>query len=560
MTEHQSHTACAESVNAGSKENQIHIKRFGGFDISSVDLRANQRIRLWSVDPRKLQRSRYALAAASPAGQTLFVSGGETESDAASIPRWMPCFCLSKWEEALLRSLGLNAIALPDFDTQSSDLKNRLDHLAGIVESCRMVDGFDPSFGISFREYVSLLCNYRVERKLKYKSSLDEYFFDSPMRCHSECFIANITDEPIVALDVNSMFPDILARALFPDPSRLIYGKPDLKKVLALKNGLFDCILKPRVDIDSKKYDHIPFFAGFDHELIPFKIGNESIRKKLHACEIEAYSSLFDIEVIEGVYSNTPIEHPLAKMASIMFSHKKTNIAAKSVMTTMHASTMRFSTTTAQVELDPSIPISSNVGKYLSLSSDGKSQMYDTKNQTNVYSLTSTVFAHARVRMFKLICAVIDGGFDPVYTNIDSLHVACRHGSGVDDLLALLGDAIGPDMGQLKIEAVADSGIWLSPGVYQLRSAERIVKEANVSLGPHIEQLVFNDITSQVETRHALSLNLVSWQKHLRENRWERCDIQSAMIDTISEMLEFKNRKKAEKLITRFWSVRDLKY
>lgn len=389
-------------------------------------------------------------------------------------------YCLSQVEADLFRADGHRAIALTDFEANfaGGDLKARVAFVKQVLSACEVIGEFDPNHGISFREHISSLCGYRIERALRVKSGLDSNFFSVTMRCYSEVFklAHSAPDAGVLVLDVNSMFPWILSSMRFPDPRALVVTHENVLPLILsgkIDNGLFQCQLKVKPTHRDFISSYGPFWAGLGGDDFPIDIEDHQVKVGLHACEIKALAPYLDIEVLSGTFSRVSIGHPLASMAIKLYEMRTSatgilKAALKCCLTTMHASTMRQSKTSSNMA--SSDELMAIPGGAYSRITPGGIKGYRIDNDRNLYSLTSTVFAHARAHMLQLLAdfhSLRPQGVEVTYANIDSLHLVVpdelRHSPAFLDLLKKY---VSPALGHLKIECEGRRALWLSPGNY----------------------------------------------------------------------------------------------
>lgn len=366
--------------------------------------------------------------------------------------------------------------------------------------------GYDPTLSATtFRNHIATAAQYKVERALRTKSSLDEAFFYTSQSCISEAFkISEFSSaREVLTLDVNSMFPWILKTAPFPDPSRLQLNtaKDILEKVMSgeIDNGIALCKVIYKSQWLEKLNEFAPIFFGASFGTSPItQASNEQFVVWLHACEIRALWPYCTIECALAIHSPKSIKHPLYSWVDKGYALKASaepqeREVAKEALTTLHSCTItRKMTKTSWLDEEEVKTIFANTfmsepferqsyAQTIDQDDRGRSRLriYDVHNPKNVYCLSSTVFAQARARMFELIMhtSAIEG-VRVCYSNIDSMHISLPQGQA-DRVLAGISafQRIGNQLGELKVECQSKHGVWLDAGVYWLLDEDMQVKK-----------------------------------------------------------------------------------
>jgi hypothetical protein len=417
--------------------------------------------------------------------------------------------------------------------------------------------GYAPRAGKTFRSHIVDLGQHKIERAIRSKSDLDFAFFYGSHQVYGEAYKLGefSKNRCVVCLVVISMFPWIVKTAGFPNPSKLVYRVGALLRGAILSgtvdNGIFRCLVK-----------HHPEYAGFLNRFGPFYFGRHGVSYPvaqaegevfevlLHACEINALAPMCDIEVVDGVFSLESIAHPLASWVDRYYETKRhgtphQRTVAKAALTTLHTCASRVSTEDkwlAASEVDTEFAVrfgsgpftSSRYAQVRSEREDGAKLMslYKVDNDKNVYSFASTVYAESRARMLTLF-AKLDGllGATVCYSNIDSIHLSVRH-NRLEALLAEIDSmhGIGPDLGQLKVEAVARRALWLDAGVYWLGDENgKLIKHASINPDPDkafalsARYLTKDLLTGEPATRRLRLFKTLSVSKQLSpDGRWLR--------------------------------------
>ena len=429
---------------------------------------------------------------------------------------------------------------------------------------------YDTAMGIGFREYIARIGIHKIERTLRTKSALDETFFYTNHACLGEAFRFSefSRNKQITVFDVNSMFPWIVKTARFPDPSKLLHSQsPDLLdhiKSGKLDNGIFKVHLSYKPEHRALMNKFAPMFFGHEGGAAPVTQADDEVFEIwLQYEELVQLLSYCNIDVLEGVYSEKSISHPLASWVDRFYARKCSQdpiekIVAKAALTTLHTCASRVSTQTLRLNPEnveqefikrfQSRPFTS--GRYALLVEEmgNGSQiwsMYNPKNQANVYALAATVYGAARARMLELLIAIdsIEGA-SVCYTNIDSVHVSSK-ASATEQVLETVRRmrGIGSELGQMKIEAIGDTAIWLDAGVYWIGKAGTLIKHASLAPEP---QNAFATKFPFTATDPSTGLEYQGWThifkslslaKKLIGNHWVRLSVDEVKLGNLENAL-----------------------
>ena len=362
-------------------------------------------------------------------------------------------------------------------------------------------------------------CDKKLKRKLYKISSLDQFFFFFPIYAYQEVFKfkQNSPEKQIISLDFNSMYSDSMS-GLFPNPRKLkkISIKDFFHNGRKLSYGIYRAILE-HPDEFIQKYHAIKFFHL--SKTYPLAINKtDRIETYLTNLEIDYYSEHFEkIYIEEGIISEEVIRHPLLKNRDNLYSDrlnfkKQNNIffanLRKYMLTILHSvsnsnvKASRYFNNTEQVceflknQFGFDIPTDEsqknrlllsliNRNFYFQFSYDGLKLTYPQFSQSqNVYSLFAFVVSNARLKMMKTIELLKQfPNLDICYINVDSIHVSIkRHDLNEFNNFLQKNNLLGEKLGQLKIETVADYGLWVSPGKYWLYSNSEIIQSRNSCL------------------------------------------------------------------------------
>jgi hypothetical protein len=446
---------------------------------------------------------------------------------------------------------------------------------------------YDPATNIGFREFIARIGIHKIERTLRTKSALDETFFYTNHACLGEAFrFAEFSkNKQINVFDVNSMFPWIVKTAKFPDPSKLLHSQsPELLDHLKsekLDNGIFKVHLSYKPEHHALMSKFAPMFFGHEGGSAPVaQMSGEVFETWLHQEELLQLLSYCNIEVLEGIYSEKSISHPLAPWVDKFYERKRSQdpiekIVAKAALTTLHTCASRVSKQLLRLHPDnvqaeflkrfQSRPFIS--GRYAQLIEEMGNgtqiwQMYNVKKPANIYSLAATVYGAARARMLELLIAIdsIEGA-SVCYTNIDSIHVSSTP-AATEQVLATIEKirGIGPNLGQMKIEATGDTAMWLDAGVYWIGKAGTLIKHA--ALAPEPENafatkfpFTATDLETGLEYQGWTHLfKSLSLAKKLIGNHWVRLSVDEVKQGSLENAL--RRVKELEKIKPAFDKIR----
>lgn len=401
---------------------------------------------------------------------------------------------------------------LPFFDEirYVSNLRDNINEAKKLLNECKSLN---LNGGSAFR-YISTLFQYKQERKIRYKSELDNIVYFSCLPPYQEVFKAKESrkDRLVLALDFNAMFSDCLLGS-FPNPKNLIFSKfnHDDYYNKQLNDGFYRAkLINARNTFFLKNH---PFRYSKSNKSYNFNLlEGDSIEVFLPKEEIDYYSNFFStVEIIEGIYSESQIKHPLSDIAKNIFKERKSfpSGSPRSKLAKLKANIIsslgnpkRFKEYYCKNKSD----IISKTEELLSIEFDKKLSLeqklelakssnrvqicddetkslkfkiFDTRNHESIYTLYSKMISNSRIKMIKLIEKLykIDS-LELCYANVDSVHISINK-NDVDSLYNLLSSEISDNIGGLKVEAVASSAYWFELGRYWLLNAKNIVKYSN---------------------------------------------------------------------------------
>jgi len=364
--------------------------------------------------------------------------------------------------------------------------------------------------GKSLAHHLSTEYLYHIERKLRFKNTLDTYFAFAYKGGYQEVFKLKEKrkDRVILALDFNSMYVDCML-GNFIEPKTIKYENFHNKKIeiSELKNGLYRVILK-NVKSDFFKKFHPFKYKKLNHSYY-FQIeDNHEIEILLFKNEIEYYQTFFEnIEIIEGFFSLKSVEHPLKKTAKNIYNdrlkYKEHNndimsSLSKYKLITIHSSTnqkrfkvLYFSdieSIVKYIEQNYMISFEKNTNSINNLKSieDNKYfKFWKYKNgykikvinfnvNETIYSISAQILANSRLKMVKTIEKFLSyNSVELCYTNIDSIHISILK-KEVNNFLKENKNIISNKLGDLKIESISESGYWFDVGRYWLISNRNV--------------------------------------------------------------------------------------
>ncbi len=347
-------------------------------------------------------------------------------------------------------------------------------------------------------------------KKIRFKNNYDRNFLFAYKDGYQEVFKLKEErpDRVIIALDFNSMYLDCM-KGNFCNPASIEHknfqGQPvDLSN---LANGFY------RVRLQGAKQgfllEHHPFrYKRLGRSYLFGMSCGDTIETLLHNDEINYYAQFFEsIDVVEGLFSEDTIEHPLLSTGLSLYSQRmyhrrrgdrvKESLCKASIQH-MHSATnqKRFSKKTFdsmdKVRNFLSTKFAMNLDtisldevadflirhKYfgLTLTPQGYQLSYlDAGASDTIFSLSAQVVAAARLKMIKTLERFMSyRTVELCYANVDSIHLSL-HRDEIDGFLQQNHDLISDQVGALKVEAIADRGYWFDVGRYWLKKNDEVV-------------------------------------------------------------------------------------
>jgi len=385
-------------------------------------------------------------------------------------------------------------------------------------------------YGRPFSYFSSYFFN-KIVRKIKKISELDQQFALTQLGGIQEVF--KLTDlrenRKIITYDFNSMYPSCIANTLFPDPSKLKYKKfncvYDINKKIGY--GVYHVLLIGPKDEFIKKFHSIKYFYLTKAYIFQIK-DDDVIETLLHTNEIEFYTKHFhEIKIIEGVYSEEGIRHPLANTIKKLYKrrltarknkNKELESYIKQQLTICCSSTkvsrkeraslkprdidavFEFLDSTLGIGIPEHMPRSIYLHKLtsrnkFSFRNDGDNIVFEYPcylSSGQVSSFSSYLFAEARVKMLNTLEYIMKFPEclpEICYVNVDSVHISVpsEYAEKIKKYMVegKLADTYednannSPQLGKLKLEHEVDKGIWLSPGRYWLIKDNKLESYVN---------------------------------------------------------------------------------
>jgi len=382
--------------------------------------------------------------------------------------------------------------------------------------------------GNSFAQDISTKYLYKIERKLRFKTSLDYFFAFAYTKPYQEIFKAkeNKVERIVIAMDFNSMFIDsMMNKFLEPKSIKYIDLRNKNKTTTSLENGLYRVILKNPTDSFFRNFHPFQYtrlFKSFNFNLEK----NQTIEIMLFKNEILYYQKFFaEVEILEGFYSKIDIDHPLKKVSRELYNkrlkYKKDgnqimNNYMKFQLITMHSSTNskiyknkffakpedlgRFLEKEFMLDFSKKeevyyskIPV--NIAKISTEDNLYKLQLKNLKSHKLIYSISAQIIANSKLKMVQTIEKFLQfQSLEICYTNVDSLHISIQK-KDLAKFMQTFSYMISNKLGDLKIETIADKGYWFDVGRYWL------IKNQKTSL---FKNITFNSVgnkTPFVKTR-----------------------------------------------------------
>lgn len=440
----------------------------------------------------------------------------------------------------------------------------------------------------SIFDYIVDLGVQKIRNKARIMSELDREFNKSMQYGWQEVFKFKEEREgkTILTFDVNSQYPDAMTKGNY---TRLDKMKEEIAPLSLDKytNGQALVSIEITDDWFLNIFPRYKYFDGVRYYNTDKILNNIW----MNIDEIKTYSKYFKITKISKViYSDESIEHYLSNTIrhfyALRLASTKGSIIEKiikNILVGLHSVTNGTSNRDYRKEFnnkeemfnflqEMNLPISeikdiphidNNSFKVNNIYEKDNTLMleysqFDAKNRSIINSLCSTLFANSRIKIFQLIELLKETNIphELCYINIDSLHISIDK-ENKDKILKLLEEkqVLGKELGQWKLEAVADKGLWFEPGRYWLyNNNNKLVKAANIVIYDGKEESYLNESRKityidefgfKAKTPHYVYFGFVS--KEIRANNFKRVnslDLENRIKITKIKRIEFKNLKK----------------
>lgn len=386
-----------------------------------------------------------------------------------------------------------------------SDIEKSYQYLLSLYEIVKKGD----THGIPLGKYYVTKFLYKTERKLKFKNSLDVIFAHAYKTGFQEVFKFKEEDKNriVIALDFNSMYASCMMEK-FMEPKSLKYIP--ITEIDNYSDALIRVTLKePKSDF-IKNFHPFKYTRLFNSQIYKLKC-DSSIEIQLFKDEFLFYKQFFkNYEIHSAISSKVMLWHPLRRDAINLYKERlivKNNNAIKEKiikyqLSTMHSCTNqkkfdRFKNQTIDdlkshifekfhminIESDELQLIKDKNDVYI----EPKDNRYSSKivrldSPSNVFSISARITARAELALMKMINRFVN--FKTVelcYSNVDSIHISVDS-SYKEAFFEKFERYIGSEMGQLKVESIADNGYWFDSGRYWLMDRKGTVQKfANIS-------------------------------------------------------------------------------
>lgn len=353
----------------------------------------------------------------------------------------------------------------------------------------------------TFFSYASHVALKKIRNKIHSTKGYDEAWESSLQYGWQEAFklFENRPDRQILALDVNSQYPYAMSLGGYTNPK---YMKRYKVKSISDLAGVDNGIVLVKFDIKDEWFKSIFPHYMYDDEGKKYFKYTQLDYIWLSVSELKAYLPyLANVEPLWLISSLNSIEHPLAGTVKHFYKkrleYKGTNYEKiiKNFLVAIHSATNPRDFHEVRVEIDDYIKLNSYLYKNNILCSnpdeielflgDNKTILKHIPSSRYIPPLTAEIYSKSRLIIFKLIefLHINYPDVELCYINIDGIQLSIDR-QIYDKILNSLKDAnlIGSELGQYKIEAEADIGVWTAPGRYYLLKDRKLVKKADISL------------------------------------------------------------------------------
>lgn len=505
-----------DQITCGRYDDQVSLQK-------AADARFRRQTRLWSQKPGLPKTPPYVAIASD--GEIIYHAGQRQPAreflsglSPQSRQRLLVLTC---------RELQLLLPIAVEFDAKLTSLESAFPVFADVKYSSsleRQLQSLERHLaclgkmgiqGPTLAHYVVKESLYRVERAIRSKNGLDQFFALSSPAPYQEVFKLKEerADRAVVALDFNSMYAACL-EGPFPHPKTLRYHQHEGEYLTAgrLDAGIYRVILaEPTSDFFCRFH---PFRFTMFGTSFPFRLErHQTVELLLLDTELAYYSKFFDrVQVIESITTRTTVVHPLARKARALYADRlRAKTAEKMVkeralkmqLASLHSVTNQrryrfkhfpnvnsvfdYVTDEFQVTFPEAMSEQEKLDRLLRLrvvslkfNPQGiRARIVDHAAADAIHSFSSRVCASARLRLVELLERLQGfAGLEVCYVNADCVHVSIER-TKLPELLESLSNDLSEDMGGLRIQCVADRGYWFEPGRYWLTRGGQVVKFAN---------------------------------------------------------------------------------
>lgn len=347
------------------------------------------------------------------------------------------------------------------------------------------------------------------------KSQLDARFYSAWHLPIQDVFVLKEArpNRKVISVDVNAMYSKCM-EGKFPKPSKLkqVVLNCEIRSTQSLPTGLYRCVLsKPRSEFIRKYNPFRTFFSGkyYAADL------EEDIEVDLNEFELDYFLDHFSkVYIQDAVVAEKTISHPLAAEALRLYANRKhflqfgnKPLANKEKFTANLLSSCSVRPGKLQKTFSCSDPAAAHLknvyGIDLALEipeniSNGKDHFRGVSVRRKGEKFTvagpkiddgsacflfhQRIVARGRVHILKIMEKIhAIPSSEICYVNVDSVHFSIQDAQ-LSNIERKLANYVSTEMGELKIEAVADKGLWLEPGRYWLTTNE-VIKCKNQLIG-----------------------------------------------------------------------------
>ncbi len=412
---------------------------------------------------------------------------------------------LTDKERDILVKLFLNAtVAVHSFESNfpvfdhikyTGNLESTYDFLQDKLSAVR---GYGVT-GLSLADDFQRKLLSKIKNKIKFKTNLDRAFAHAYLPPYQEVFrFAELRENrKVIALDYNSMFSYCL-EGDFVEPSALqVLVLNKLYSGEKLMYGLYKVTLvNPNCSFIQKYH---PFKFCSKGVSVHFNASSEMcIDVQLFSFEIEYYVKFFrEVILNEAMVSNRTVGHPFYSESKRLFRLRRRAKSSgnrilerlyKHQLAMLHSCTnpRRFKTKEISSSLDAANLLNkeffleencdcSYVDNYFAghgfikfYEREGRllSSYLDMDSSSCVFSFSAQVLARSRMEIVKTMESLLNfSGLDICYVNTDSIHISIP-AQIYSEFINKFGNLIGLELGQMKVQEVAEKGVWFDLGHY----------------------------------------------------------------------------------------------